>query len=97
MQPSLRFPVSSTLRAALSAWTKLFADAHGSKNIRMNNILPGSFENYTASSEQLDAIPLRRQGRMDELGRVVAFLASDDAAYITGQNIRIDGGLARPL
>ncbi len=97
VQPSLSYPVSSTLRAALSAWTKLFADAHGSKNIRMNNILPGSFENYTASSEQLEAIPLRRQGRMDELGRVVAFLASADAAYITGQNIRIDGGLARAL
>jgi len=96
-QPSLRYPVSSTLRAALSAWTKLYADACGGTNIRINNILPGSFDNYAASPEQIDAIPLRRQGRMDELGRVVAFLASDDAAYITGQNIRVDGGLARAL
>jgi NAD(P)-dependent dehydrogenase (short-subunit alcohol dehydrogenase family) len=96
-QPSLRYPVSSALRAALSAWTKLYADAYGSKNIRINNILPGSFDNYEASSEQIGAIPLRRQGRVDELGRVVAFLASADAAYITGQNIRVDGGLARAL
>jgi NAD(P)-dependent dehydrogenase (short-subunit alcohol dehydrogenase family) len=96
-QPSLRYPVSSAFRAALSAWAKLYADAYGAKNIRINNLLPGAFDNFTASPEQLAAIPLRRQGRMDELGRVVAFLASPDAAYITGQNIRVDGGLARAL
>ncbi|MBI2761726.1 MAG: SDR family oxidoreductase [Chloroflexi bacterium] len=97
VQPNPRFPISSTLRAALAAWTKLYADAHGDKNIRINNILPGSFDNYTVSPEHLETIPLRRQGRMDELGRVVAFLASPDAAYITGQSIRVDGGLARAL
>jgi NAD(P)-dependent dehydrogenase (short-subunit alcohol dehydrogenase family) len=97
VQPSLRFPVSSVLRAALSSWTKLYADAYGSKNIRINNILPGSFDNYPATPESIASIPLRRQGRMDELGRVVAFLASPDAAYITGQNLRVDGGLARPI
>jgi NAD(P)-dependent dehydrogenase (short-subunit alcohol dehydrogenase family) len=97
VQPHLRFPVSSTLRAALAAWTKLYADAHGDKNIRINNILPGSFDNYTASSEHLETIPLRRQGRTEELGQVVAFLASPGGAYITGQSIRVDGGLARAL
>ena len=96
-EPNLRFPVSSALRAGLSAFVKLYADAYGSKNIRMNNILPGSFENYPATPESLERIPLRRQGRMEELGRVVAFLASEDAAYITGQNIRVDGGLTRAL
>lgn len=96
-QPSLRFPVSSALRAALTAWTKLYADQYGSKNIRMNNILPGSFDNYPSPPEQIAAIPLRRQGHMEELGRVVAFLASDAAAYITGQSIRVDGGLTRAL
>ena len=97
VQPSLLFPISSALRAALSAWTKLYADSYGSKNIRINNILPGSFENYASTPESLAAIPLRRQGHMDELGQVVAFLASPGAAYITGQNLRVDGGLARPL
>jgi NAD(P)-dependent dehydrogenase (short-subunit alcohol dehydrogenase family) len=96
-QPSLRFPVSSTLRAALSAWTKLYADAYGAKNIRINNILPGSFGNYPTSPAQIETIPLRRPGRVEELGRVVAFLASAGGAYITGQNIRVDGGLARAL
>jgi NAD(P)-dependent dehydrogenase (short-subunit alcohol dehydrogenase family) len=96
-QPDLRYPVSSSLRAALSSWIKLYADAHSWKNIRINNVLPGSFENYAASAERLDEIPLRRQGRMQELGKVVAFLASPGAAYITGQNIRVDGGLTRGL
>ncbi len=96
-EPNLRFPVSSALRAGLSAWIKLYADAYGPKNIRINNILPGGFENYPSTPESIERIPLRRQGRMEELGRVVAFLASADAAYITGQNIRVDGGLTRGL
>ena len=96
-QPDLNFPVSSSLRAALTAWVKLYTDAYGRFNIRMNNILPGSMENYPGSAERTTAIPLRRQGRMDELGRTVAFLASTDAGYIAGQNIRVDGGLARGL
>ena len=95
-QPELSFPVSSTLRAALTAWTKLYTDACGQFNIRMNNILPGSMENYPAADRNW-AIPLRRQGKLEELGRTVAFLASADAGYIAGQNIRVDGGLARGL
>ena len=77
--------------------TKLYTDAYGRFNIRMNNILPGSMENYPNSADRTAAIPLRRQGRMEELGRTVAFLASADAGYIAGQNIRVDGGLARAL
>ena len=96
-QPDLNFPVSSSLRAALTAWVKLYTDAYGRFNIRMNNILPGSMENYPGSADRNAAIPLRRQGRMEELGRTVAFLASPDSGYIAGQNIRVDGGLARAL
>ena len=96
-QPDLNFPVSSSLRAALTAWVKLYTDAYGRFNIRMNNILPGSMENYPSSADRTAAIPLRRQGRMDELGRTVAFLASADAGYIAGQNIRVDGGFARSM
>jgi NAD(P)-dependent dehydrogenase (short-subunit alcohol dehydrogenase family) len=96
-QPDLSFPVSSSLRAALTAWVKLYTDAYARFNIRMNNILPGSMENYQTSADRTAAIPLRRQGKMEELGRVVAFLASADAGYIAGQNIRVDGGLTRAL
>ena len=96
-QPELNYPVSSALRAALTAWTKLYTDAYGRFNIRMNNILPGAMENYPAAADRIAAIPLRRQGRMEELGRTVAFLASAGAGYIAGQNIRVDGGLARGL
>lgn len=97
VQPNPRFPVSSALRNALAAWTKMYADAYGPKGIRINNILPGSFENYPSTPESLQSIPLRRQGTMKELGQVVAFLASEGGAYITGQNLRVDGGLARPV
>jgi NAD(P)-dependent dehydrogenase (short-subunit alcohol dehydrogenase family) len=63
----------------------------------MNNLLPGSIENYKRSAEQIASLPMRRQGRVDEIGRVVTFLASADAGYIAGQNMRVDGGLARSL
>jgi len=96
-QPDLTFPVSSCLRGALSAWVKLYADAHGRDGIRMNNVLPGAFANYAITPERLERIPLRRQGQMHELGRVVAFLLSPEAGYVTGQNIRVDGGLGRAL
>lgn len=96
-QPDLAFPVSSCLRGALSAWVKLYADTHGRDGIRMNNVLPGAFANYPITPARLESIPLRRQGQMHELGRVVAFLLSADAGYITGQNIRVDGGLGRAL
>lgn len=96
-QPSLDYPVSSSLRAALTAWVKLYTDAYGQYNIRMNNILPGSIENYQGGEDRTGSIPLRRKGKLEELGKTVAFLASTDAGYIAGQNIRVDGGLARAL
>lgn len=98
-QPDLLYPVSSCLRAALTAWTKLFTDSYGKYNIRMNNILPGAMENYSRENdgERIASIPLGRKGTLNELARVVAFLASSDAGYIAGQNIRVDGGLTRAL
>lgn len=95
IEPTPRFPLSSALRAALAGFTKLYADAHAADNIRMNNLLPGFVDNYPADPETLAAIPAGRYARMDEIGETAAFLVSDAAAYITGQNIRVDGGLAR--
>jgi len=97
IEPSPRFPLSSSLRAALAGFAKLYADAHGGDNIRMNNLLPGFVDNYPEDAEILAEIPLGRYARVDEIGETAAFLVSDAAGAITGQSIRVDGGLARSI
>ncbi len=99
-EPDERFPIGSTYRAALGAWTKLYADAHAQYGIRMNCLLPGiilpvghQLENDALRSR----VPARRAGRFEEMARVAAFLLSDDASYITGQNLRADGGMTRSV
>jgi NAD(P)-dependent dehydrogenase (short-subunit alcohol dehydrogenase family) len=94
-QPHLDAPVSSVFRAGLSAFTKLFADRYGPVGIRMNCVLPGFVE--AADPAFIAATPLGRPATPEEVGRVVAFLASSDASYITGQSLRVDGGLTKGL
>ena len=95
MEPSPLYPVSATFRAGLAAFTKLYADEYGPQGIRMNNILPGFIDTHGPNESIAAGIPARRYGTTDEVGKTVAFLLSEDAGYITGQNIRIDGGLTR--
>lgn len=97
VEPRLIYPVSSTLRGALSNYTKLFADRYAAEGIRMNSVLPGSIDNHEISPESLREIPMKRGGTVTEIAKTVAFLLSDDASYITGQNIRVDGGLGRSV
>jgi len=94
-EPSAMFPTSGVARAGLAAFTKVYADEWGGKNIRMNNVLPGWIDSLPKKDDRAAAVPMGRYGTADEIGRTVAFLASDGAAYITGQNIRVDGGLMR--
>ena len=96
-EPRLMFPVSSTIRGALGDYTKLYADRYAREGIRMNNVLPGYMDNWPMSEDIRRTIPLGRAVSMQELGSTVAFLLSDDAASITGQNIMIDGGVNRGL
>ncbi|HEX9855230.1 MAG TPA: SDR family oxidoreductase [Acidimicrobiia bacterium] len=96
-EPSPEFPVSSSLRAALAGFCKLYADEHAASGIRMNNVLPGFVDSYPETAETLAAIPAGRYATTDEIAATVAFLASDDAAYITGQNLRVDGGITRSI
>lgn len=96
-EPDDRFPVSSTLRAALSAYTKLYADRYATAGIRMNNILPGFVDSYEVDEETRLEIPMQRTGTVTELAKTAAFLLSSDSGFITGQNIRVDGGLGRSL
>jgi NAD(P)-dependent dehydrogenase (short-subunit alcohol dehydrogenase family) len=96
-EPSLTFPVSSAMRAALGSYCKLFADRYGEENIRMNNILPGFINSYPVDGATEAKIPLKRAGMVEEIAGTVAFLASAAAGYITGQNIKVDGGLGRSV
>ncbi|HYB09302.1 MAG TPA: SDR family oxidoreductase [Alphaproteobacteria bacterium] len=97
IEPAATFPVSSSLRAALSAFTKLYADAHAKAHIRMNNLLPGFIDSYPEDAALRSAIPMGRYGSVAEIAKTTAFLVSDDASYLTGQNIRVDGGLTRSI
>lgn len=96
-EPSALFPTSAVARAGLSAFTKLFADEYAARNIRMNNVLPGWIDSLPEVSERRESVPMQRYGTVEEIAHVVAFLASAEAGYITGQNIRVDGGLMRSL
>jgi NAD(P)-dependent dehydrogenase (short-subunit alcohol dehydrogenase family) len=94
-EPTLKFPVSCVYRAAVGAYTKLYADRYAANNIRMNALLPGYIDSLYHKPETAETIPMRRIGTVDEIAKTAAFLLSDDAGYITGQNIRVDGGVTR--
>ncbi len=96
-EPEAAFPVSATVRAALASFTKLYADAHAADGIRMNNVLPGFIDSLPETAERRARIPLGRYGSTREIAETVAFLLSDGAGYITGQNLRVDGGLTRSV
>lgn len=96
-EPSAMFPTSAVFRAGLAAFTKIFTDTHAADNIRMNNVLPGWIDSLPATEERRSTVPLGRYGKSEEIAATIAFLASDGAAYITGQNIRVDGGLTRSV
>ena len=63
----------------------------------MNNILLGFIDSLPDRDEFKERIPLNRYGTNSEISEVVSFLASDGAAYITGQNIRVDGGITKSV
>lgn len=96
-EPSPVFPISSSLRAALAGFTKLYTDRYAAEGIRMNNILPGFIESFEIDDETRRSIPMQRSGSVAEIAKTVAFLLSDDAGYTTGQNLRVDGGLTRSV
>lgn len=96
-EPDPAFPTSGVFRAGLAAYTKLFADRYAAENIRINNILPGFIDSLPEKPQFLQRIPMGRYGKTEEIAAVVAFLASEGANYITGQNLRVDGGITRSV
>ena len=96
-EPSAMFPTSAVFRAGLAAFTKIFVDTYAADNIRMNNVLPGWIDSLPATEERRQGEPMKRYGTSAEIAGTVAFLVSPDAGYITGQNLRVDGGLTRSV
>ncbi|MEM7050300.1 MAG: SDR family oxidoreductase [Acidobacteriota bacterium] len=97
VEPSLDFPLSSALRASVGAFAKLYADRYASAGVRMNNLLPGYIDSYEVDEETLREIPVGRPGSVREVAKTAAFLLTSDSAYITGQSLRVDGGLTRSV
>lgn len=93
VEPDPDFPTSSVFRAGLASYTRLVAARYAADNVRMNNVLPGFIDSLPEKGDRVARIPAGRYGRVRELSEVIAFLASDASGYITGQNIRVDGGV----
>ena len=90
----------SSSKAALNGFTKSLAKEVGSRNITVNCVAPGfietdmtSFLDENTKKDLIETIPLKRLGNPEDVSKLVLFLASDEASYITGQTISIDGGL----
>jgi NAD(P)-dependent dehydrogenase (short-subunit alcohol dehydrogenase family) len=96
-EPSPMFPTSAVARAGLAAFTKLFADQYAPENIRMNNVLPGWIDSLPQMDSRRASVPMGRYGTSAEIAATISFLASDGAAYITGQSLKVDGGLMRSV
>ena len=96
-EPSPMFPTSAVFRAGLAAFTKIFADQYAADNVRMNNVLPGWIDSLPETEERRKSVPMQRYGTSEEIAATIAFLASKDAAFITGQSLRVDGGMTRSV
>ena len=96
-EPEAAFPTSGVFRAGLASFAKLYADRYAADGIRMNNVLPGYIDSLPEKEERRARIPMGRYGTSEEVGELIAFLAGDKSGYITGQNIRIDGGITRAV
>ena len=96
-EPSLDYPLSSAIRAGTAAFTKLLADRYAGDNIRMNSVLPGYIDSFPMEAKAAQALPMHRPGSVNEIAKTAAFLISDDAGYITGQSIVVDGALSTSI
>ncbi|EJN02476.1 SDR family oxidoreductase [Phyllobacterium sp. YR531] len=96
-EPSSMFPTSAVFRAGLASYSKIYADTYAGDGIRINNVLPGWIDSLPATDERRDSVPMGRYGTSAEVAATISFLVSEGAGYITGQNLRVDGGITRAV
>ena len=92
-EPDPDFPTSAVFRAALATYAKLFSTEFARHGVRMNNVLPGFIDSLPEKQDRVERIPAGRYGQVQEVSELISFLISEKSTYVTGQNIRIDGGL----
>ena len=93
-------PAYNASKGAVRIFSKAMAVRHGKDNIRVNSVHPGFMPPMTSGiaydqdqrRQSLDQTPLGREGRIEEVANAVLFLASDEASYITGAELAVDGG-----
>lgn len=101
-QPMPRHAISGIFRAGVQTALKHLVDEVAPHGITVNTVAPATvitptFAQFHDLGRRTAAIPLKRAGKAEELGGTVAFLASQQAGFITGQLIQIDGGMTRSL
>jgi NAD(P)-dependent dehydrogenase (short-subunit alcohol dehydrogenase family) len=100
LEPDARFPVASVMRASLASYTKLLAREVAGAGIRVNCVAPSVVFDHDPKKVRPDIraeVPLGRPARYEEVAKVVAFLLSDEASYLTGEHLRVDGGASRSV
>ena len=101
-QPMIKHGLSTVFRAGVTAYMKHLANEVAARGITVNTVCPASIAtaNLTSSydmTERAKRIPLRRVGRPEELAATVTFLASEQAGFITGASLHVDGGMVASL
>jgi 3-oxoacyl-[acyl-carrier protein] reductase len=104
-EPIENLVLSNAVRPGVVGWAKTLAREVGPDKITVNTLAPGRIDTerleelyaHRSRDEDLKAIPLRRFGQPQELAAVACFLASDQASYVTGAVIPVDGGLTHGL
>ena len=98
--PRPDFAVYAAAKAALGMLSHALALELGAKNIRVNSVAPGviATPRNEADAQKLDPeVPLGRPGKPEEVAALVAWLCTDEAAYVTGQSYIIDGGMTQQV